>query len=221
MNILHTWKDFFSFLLAPAIDHKERSLLEKSLSACYIFILKVILVIITGLLLHLLFGNPDPKILNSTLINTSIFIALFAGVFEEIVYRLSLTKFNPWYLSISLAGFLFIIIKKLYFRNMLLENEGLLVSSLIGVASFPIFYLITKKFTAQLERFWQKHFGIVFYISAFLFAISHFFNAKELELVNLKSNISHLFSALILGYVRIRSGIVAAIILHIVWDLML
>lgn len=219
--MLQTWKDFFNFLLAPALDNTERSLLQKSLIALYLFILKVILVIAMGLLLQLLFGNPDPRILNHTLIHTSIFVALFAGVFEEIVYRLSLTKFNPWYLSISLTGFLFILIKKLYFRNMLLENEGLLLSTLIALAASPLFYFTTKKFSAQLERFWQKHFGIVFYISAFLFAISHFFNAKELELTNLKSNISHLLSAFILSYVRIRSGIIAAILIHIIWDLML
>lgn len=221
MNILQTWKDFFSFLLAPAADHTEQSLLKKSLIALYIFILKVIIVIALGLLIHLIFGKADAKILNDTLIHTSIFIAVFAGVFEEIVYRLSLTKFNPLYFSISLAGFLFIVIKKLYFRNMLLENEGLLVSSLLAVASLPLFYLITKRFSTNLERFWQKHFGIVFYISALLFAVSHFFNARELELTNLKSNVTHLFSALFLGYLRIRSGIVAAILLHIIWDLVL
>lgn len=221
MNILHTWKDFFSFLLSPTLEAPEQSLLKKSLTAGYMFILKVILVIGIGLLGQLIFGKPDPRILNSTLIHTSVLIAVFAGVFEEIVYRLSLTKFNPWYFSISLAGFLFILIKKLYFRNMLLENEGLLVSALLAVASFPIFYLLTKRFSANLERFWQQHFGIVFYISAFLFAISHFFNAKELEISNLKSNITHLFSAFIFGYVRIRSGIVAAILMHIIWDLML
>lgn len=221
MNILHTWKDFFSFLLSPTLEAPEQSLLKKSLTAGYMFILKVILVMAIGILIHLLFGKPDPNILNKTLIHTSVLIAVFAGVFEELVYRLSLTKFNPWYLSISLAGFLFIVIKKLYFRNMLLENEGLLISALIAVASFPLFYLITKRFSANLERFWQQHFGIVFYSAALLFAVSHFFNAKDLQLGNLKSNITHLFSALIFGYVRLKSGIVAAIILHIVWDLML
>ncbi len=221
MNILHTWKDFFTFLLAPSTDSIEQSPLKKSLTTLYIFILKVIVVIIIGLLTRVLFGGTDARILNATLIHTSVFIAVFAGVFEEIVYRLSLTKFNPLYFSISLAGFTFIIIKKLYFRNMLLENEGLVISALIAVASFPLFYLIVKKFNTNLENFWKKHFGIVFYISALLFAFSHFFNAKELQLSNLKSNISHLFSALLFGYLRIRSGILAAIVLHVIWDLVL
>jgi hypothetical protein len=221
MRFLNIWKYFFKFLLSPDYNHTESALLTRLLITFSIFVLKFISITAIGLLIGLLFGTVKLDSLNKAIIETSIFTAVFAGIYEELVFRLPLKKFNHWYLSFSLTGLAFIIIKKIYFNTMLLDNEGLLLSVILSALTFPIFFLVVKKYMESLAGFWEKHFGYVFYTFALVFALSHFFNAKHLELVNLKSNVTQFISALFFGFLRIRAGLIFAILVHIVWDLML
>jgi hypothetical protein len=185
------------------------------------FVLQIILVLATGVLVNLLpVGNPD-LLLNDTVLNTTLAIAVFAGVFEELVFRLALTWFNAGYLAFSLSGLVFIAIKKIGFHSMLLKPEGFLVAAGIAVVCFPVFFFIIKRSEGVFNQFWQKHFGAIFYFSAALFALSHFFNAQTLDAGNLKATVPLFVGALFLGFLRARAGLLFAIVAHVIWDLFL
>ena len=222
MKTFTHWKDFFKFLVSPNYNDANLGLGNKILLTVNMLVLQILLVLpVIAIINH--FSTTAPIVLLKTEehIYTVVGLAIFAGVFEEIVFRLLLTKFNTLYFSISLSGLTFIAVKKVYFHTMLLGPEGLLYSLIIAVISYPLFYFIIKNNKENLSKFWHEYFAYVFYISAFLFAISHFFNGLHLELSNLKLNIVHFIIALIAGFVRIRAGLFAIIILHIIYDLII
>lgn len=220
MKTLTHWKDFFIFLRSPDDRDAHLSTKDKIWLFINLFILQFLLIIPEGVLLTQTHLMPSHTLAKD---NKSFFkdlgLSVFAGVFEEVVYRLNLIKFKVIYLVISLTGLIFTLIKKISFHNMLLDPKGLLLSALIAFACFPILYFVVRKFEKILSDIWEKHFGYVFYVSSFLFALSHFFNSPTLELSYLPSTITQLTTALILGFIRIRSGLLAAIILHIAWDI--
>jgi hypothetical protein len=216
------WKDFFLFLISPDYNETDLKLKNKLSLTVNMLVLQILLVLpVVAIISHFSTTAPIALLKTEEHTYTVIGLAIFAGVFEEIVFRLLLTKFNILYFSISLSGLTFIGVKKVYFHTMLLGPEGLLYALIIAVICFPLFYFMIKTNKEKLSEFWQEHFAYVFYISAFLFAISHFFNGLYLELSNLKLNIVHLIIALIAGFVRIRAGLIAIIILHIIYDIII
>lgn len=222
MKTLRYWRDFFSFLKNPCYFYNPANLAEKIWVSVSIFILMILFALIIVVFVFVLpHFNPETRIQNIETLKTSLIVAIFAGVFEELVYRLPLVKFNTTYLSFSFSGLVFIAVKKIWFHTMLLETGGLLPSICIALTSLPFFYLLIKKNEPAFNQFWEKHFPFIFYCSAVLFAVSHFFNGRALELINLKANITHFVTALFLGYLRIRTGLIFAMLIHIIWDLIL
>ena len=142
------------------------------------------------------------------------------AVLEELSFRLLLTKFKPLFFATSIAGMAAYYVKKITFKNMFLEPDGLWLALVVAIPVFLVSYLISNRYQEQLTCFWEQHFSKIFYISAVLFALVHFFNSPDWNLAYLKTNISQLISGLFLGFIRIRSGLIYAIIAHFLWDFM-
>lgn len=222
MKTFQHWKSFFIFLKSPDYHTPALSLKEKLLLVFNTFILKILFSLFIFFLIFIVFRYKAPAALTDNQSTTTLLLAaLIAGVFEELVFRLSFTKFNLAYFSFSISGILFIFIKKIYFHTMIFSTEGLLPAFLIAVACAPILYFAAKNNEERLSIFWEKHFPYVFYLSTLIFAAIHFFNAQVLDIANLKLNLTHLSTALFLGFIRIRAGLIAAIIIHVIWDMML
>lgn len=226
MKTLTDWKDFFFFLQKPDYLTVKKGILPKTLLTLNSFILKVLLIIplILGYFAYLYFsGNDSPKILheNVTQLYHPIVLYTMVAIYEEFSFRGFLTKFNPLLFSVSIVGIIAVYFKKIGFHNMMFEFEGLKETGILILILFPILFFIAKKYNQVLHVFWKKHFNLIVYTSAFLFAFIHFFNSVDLNLAHLKTTIFQLIGAFILSFVRIRSGIVFAIVLHFIWNMML
>ena len=101
------------------------------------------------------------------------------------------------------------------------EVEGLKEIGILILIVFPVLFLFARKYYNLLDLFWEKNFKYIVYISAFLFAFAHFLNSTDFNLSYLKGTIFPLIGAFILSFVRIRAGLVFAIILHFIWDIIL
>ncbi len=140
------------------------------------------------------------------------------AILEEFSFRAFLDKFKPVYFSISITGIIAYFTKKIIFRNMFLDQEGLLIISLSAIPLFLFLFFISRKYEVELNKFWKKNFKYIFYIGAFIFALVHFLNSPSLEISYLKTIVFQFLFALIVGFTRVRSGLIFAILIHFLWD---
>ncbi|WP_108808554.1 type II CAAX prenyl endopeptidase Rce1 family protein [Aquimarina spinulae] len=225
MKTLTHWRYFFQFLKKPNYLKQTKGIKNKSILAFNSLLLEIVLIlpllIIYGLYTYYT-GNINESLTENieTLYNPFVLYAMVA-IFEELSFRGFLTKFNPILFSTSVAGILSLYYKKIVFSNMFFEPDGLKETAILFLVLFFLVYLIGTKYKKELTVFWNKNFGYIVYISAFIFAFAHFFNSKGLELGYLKTIIFQLIGAFIMSFVRVRAGILYAIIIHFVWDIFL
>ena len=225
MRILNDWKDFFAFLREPDYLDNGESIFSKSLLTFNSFLLNVILIIplliIYGVYLYISDNVPKTNIENVLNLYHPVILYAMVAIYEEFSFRGFLKKFNPVLFSISITGIIAIYFKKIVFKNMMFEPEGLMETGVLIVILFSILFLIARKYNNAFKQFWDRNFKYIVYSSAFLFAFIHFFNSTDWDLSYLKTNIFQLIAAFIFSFVRIRAGLVFAIILHFIWNIML
>ncbi len=229
MKTLTHWKAFFKFLKNPTYIEEEQGVKNKALLTINSFILKILIILAILILfgVYVYFNGQmetveDMKGMGSNLdgLYPPLLVFTLVAVFEELSFRLLLTKFKPLFFAISIAGMLAYYVKKITFKNMFWEPEGLWQTFAIALPVFVVSYLIARRYQESLSNFWEQHFSKIFYVSAFLFAFMHFFNSPDWNLAYLKTNISQLFSGLFFGFIRIRSGLIYAIVAHFLWNFM-
>jgi membrane protease YdiL (CAAX protease family) len=142
----------------------------------------------------------------------SLFIAcIFAPIVEEFLFRWHLRK---KYLPIYFVCFTFALVSS-YFIN----------SSYLTWSISIFFLLLALVVQAYFKRmdirkrliFQQRSFAYLFYYSAIIFGLIHLTNIKGLTLsdpVFIIFVISQAFTGLSLGYLRIKYGLLYAILLH-------
>ncbi|WP_108866189.1 type II CAAX prenyl endopeptidase Rce1 family protein [Aquimarina aquimarini] len=225
MNTLTNWKEFFQFLKKPNYLKQTEGIKNKSLLTFNSLLLNILL-IIPLLLLYAIYLYSTGELNDNMNENVEklyhpIILYSMVAIFEEFAFRGFLTKFKPLLFSISITGIFSYYYKKTSFNNMFFEPEGLIETGIFAIMLFLILYFIGKKYNSKLIEFWNKNFSYIVYFSAFLFAFLHFFNSKELEIGYLKTIIFQLIGAFILSFVRIRAGILYAIVLHFIFDIIL
>ncbi|PHS07050.1 MAG: hypothetical protein COA88_09495 [Kordia sp.] len=225
MKIINDWINFFSFLKTPDYLTNKDSVLSKLFLTFNSLILFVLLFIPTIIIytIYTALLDDSPKSLHQNVLKLYHPVILYTliAVYEEFSFRGFLTKFNPLLFSISTTGIIALYFKKIVFRNMMFEPEGFKEVCILILVLFPIFFLIAKTNTQIFNRFWEKHFKSIVYTSAFLFAFVHFFNSVDLSLSYLPTTVFQFIMAFIFSYVRTRSGIAFAIIIHFIWNLMI
>jgi hypothetical protein len=156
-----------------------------------------------------------------------IFATIFTVPFwEEISFRLFLTKFRVNYFIISVSiilgmyiyffiGNIFWIPKSYILMPIMGSAYILIISSLIGGAIYFFRNRIKK-----IEEFWNKNTGLIIYSVATLFAIGHINNLKletrDLVFMPLVL-LPFLVYGLSFGYLRVRIGIIYSIALHFIF----
>lgn len=226
MKTLIHWKNFFLFLKKPDYIKKEDSILNKLLLTFNSFLLNILLILpilVFYFLYLILTGEEVSETMHENVEKLYHPILLFSmvAILEEFTFRGFLTKFNPLLFSVSITGIIAIYVKKIFFHNMFFEIEGLKEIGILVLILFPLLLLIAKKYNHKIALFWKNNFNYLVYISTFLFAFAHFFNSENLDFSYLKTTLFQLIGAFILSFVRIRSGLFYAILLHFIWDMML
>ncbi len=225
MNTLTNWKDFFQFLKRPDYLKETKGIKNKFLLTFNSLLLNLLIIIpialLYGFYLYSTGELNDNMSENVEKLYHPILLYAMVAISEEFAFRGFLTKFKPLLFAISIAGITSYYYKKIVFGNMFFEPNGLIETGVLAIVLFLILYVIGKKYNAKLTVFWEKNFSYIVYFSAFLFAFVHFFNSEGLELKYLKTNIFQLIGAFILSFVRIRAGILYAILLHFIFDIIL
>ncbi len=98
----------------------------------------------------------------------------------------------------------------------------LALGSLVGVPGLIYALFRSPRRLARLQQFWQRHFGLIFYLVAISFGLVHLSNFHHLTvwhyLLAPVLTLPQLFSGFYLGYVRMRYGIWYSIALHALWN---
>lgn len=225
MKIIEDWKNILIFIKSPSLLDIDPSKFGRARLVFSAFLLKIFLTVILGIgfvyLLNITEANSD--YMGGDLQGLYHPIVLFSliAIIEELSFRGFLSKFNPILFAVSVAGLSGILFKKIVYRNMLLEYQGLpemiAVMAVVGVA----FYFFARVKIGKLTVFWQKNFKAIVIASSVLFGLVHFLNSQELRLEFLPTTISQILGGFVLSYVRLRSGLLAAILFHFIWNIML
>ena len=141
---------------------------------------------------------------------------LLVPVFEEILFRFLLkpTRKNIfWYVAILLFPLSANLIKGKYYF-------ALIITSLLLL---PLVLLLSKNFLKWAQKYYLKHFAFFFYLSCLVFGLAHAtnfspFSYKELLLAPLLA-LPQLFAAPVLGFVRMKYGVVYSVLFHFLLNL--
>jgi len=229
-------KDLLSFLKKPDFEpcKLEPSVVFISVLKIYfsLFFVSILLILLRKIIFQDAMMNNNIVDYSSSEIQQYIsnpwvlffILLLIFPAIEEFSYRLFLTGYNRYFLSISLSLIVGDFVS-LLFDIQFLYTEHLHINYLIvlffhvalSIPFFVFFFFLTKK--NAIKQFWNKYFPYIFYIASFLFAIVHLqvlsFSHVNVFLVIL--SISPFFvSGLGLGFIRIRYGFKYSILVHVI-----
>jgi hypothetical protein len=159
------------------------------------------------------------------LVNTAILGV--GAVYEEYANRLMVSKFRLRFVCVSLSLILASIFYQLFWEKL----DGLIpipmpfshytyMCLLSILLYFPTYFglLIFRK----IEKMWNNNFGLIYYLSALIFAIMHFsfLSHQPSEYIHIPIMVLPQFIlGLCLGYIRVRYGLPYAIIIHFINNL--
>ena len=140
-------------------------------------------------------------------------VVLIAPVIEELIFRNAL-KYSRFTLAIGIGlGLRFI------FKNTLPEDY---IPMAVGFSfsSIPLLIIVFKHFNQQIKTFWIQQFPVIFHTIAITFGLVHLLNYEHINNYFLAIPLisSQIISGYILGFVRMKFGILYSISLHITWN---
>jgi membrane protease YdiL (CAAX protease family) len=149
-------------------------------------------------------------------------------IYEEMTFRLFLTKFKKSTFIISLSLLVSYAVYWLTSNHLPLpdsNNQLMRYAYLVLLALFVgiIFFLLFKKVSLkEISRIWNDNYLIIFYFVSLLFSMLHF----RTELIITSGIIGELIYlipififSLILGFLRVNFGIAYAIFFHLLFNL--
>ena len=140
-----------------------------------------------------------------------------APIHEEITFRLFLRyRLRNLLISLSLQAFFFLNLMSAPFDDSLLGF--LIILSVVSLSGVAFWVMRQARYQAQLIRWWDRWFPIIFYYSAIVFGLVHYVAyGLEGQVLWFAPLIlaPHLLMGLMLGFVRIRYGMWYAIVAHV------
>ncbi len=217
----NTLEDFWEFLKRPAMENaRAGSAKDYAIHLFRLLLLDFGLLFLTMLPITIL-GQMDligqhklEELLEQFPLIMFFFLGvIIAPVLEEAACRLYL-RYSAVNVLISLALLImfFTSLPSLVLQIALGGGLGLLLLFL------AIFWLRQKNAEQVLKQFWTRHFYWIYYASAVIFGLAHLTNFEmpvlRLFLLAPLLVLPQMALGLILGYVRIRQGILSSIIFH-------
>jgi hypothetical protein len=149
------------------------------------------------------------------------------AVYEELEIRLMIGKFRLRFVSASLSMLLGSLLYYFIWKNL----DGLLYIPapfthyfhmfLLSIPFYPILYFGLLNFR-EIGKIWNNNSGLIYYLSAMIFAIMHFNFLKHqpAEYIHIPIMVLPQFIlGLCFGYIRIKYGFIYAIIIHFINNL--
>jgi membrane protease YdiL (CAAX protease family) len=213
LSARQVWGEFAAYLRRPSI--LQPSGLRAPGSAAVFFSMAALHLIVMVLLVPVLSfwqvkgGAGTPTAFSAVPQNYMVLLVVIAApLIEEILFRGWLTG-KPRALWLLLAGALCLL-------PLLLPTTHPLVSGgaiLAGLVAMLTGWFVLRRHTAAPAWF-ARYFPVVFYSMVLMFGLTHVLNYSDPGLRTVPMVLPQLWCALTLGFVRMRIGLPAAILLH-------
>jgi membrane protease YdiL (CAAX protease family) len=215
-------RSFYDFLLYPyIIETSDASLKDKLLAIFMLFVVSFSSVVFIAGPLLMLAGVDDltHKIsdLESEISTTALFIlaVVIAPLMEELVFRFPLRYRRG---AILLLVLCLSMISFYIFQNIFSAKINATISGTIAIMGFILIgSLSSEKGLEKISNFLKNYYPWIFYLTAMMFAFAHIFNydlPDEKWFLTPILVLPQLILGLFLGYVRLRFGIWASILMH-------
>ena len=214
-NILLLRKELFNFLKNPRTLSSDKKLYFKFYELGKLFAFNIAIVGLLSICLSLIFKEKTN--INSSIFSYPFWPVIWGPILEELMFRfqLRISKFNLS-LGFGILSALPLGLLKYGVWNQLYSFTitFLIITILLNIKP------ILRKVTLMLN----KNYLIYFYALSFLFGILHMTNPYNHELFNkfgyiaFLSIIPQLFTGLIMGFIRLKYGIVFSIIYHMFFN---
>ena len=156
--------------------------------------------------------NLNRIILDISSLSLIILSITYSPLSEEIAFRIML---KPSWKNTMIFTLLFWFLATMC----LLRKEYILLCIFLTIGSASLVTLINKNIRSVFQAFILRHFRFFFYLSSILFGLIHIFNYEpvSIKLLILAPIIiaPNIIAGLILGYIRMKFGIIYSILLHI------
>ncbi len=181
-----------------------------------VYFLNILLNVVPVILTHLLHLQGLPHYLKGLSRRKYWEGMLLIPIYEEILFRFLLkpTRKNiTWYVVILLFPLSANLIKGKYY-------VALIITSLLLL---PLVLLLSRNFLKKAQKYYLKHFTYFFYLSCLVFGLFHAtnfspFSYKVLLLAPLLT-LPQLFMGSVLGFVRMKYGVVYSVLFHFLINL--
>ena len=151
-----------------------------------------------------------------------VLIGILSGIEALGLFDLEANKFNLLFLTIPVWPLIFILVilipffEELIFRLYLRYKYNYLLRFLVFTTSIGG-KVNHEKVENWVNRVWARRYKIVYYFSAILFGFVHIANYDATSMILIFSPIivaPQFFAGLLLGYIRIRHGLISGFLLH-------
>ncbi len=144
---------------------------------------------------------------------TYLSIVIIAPIMEEIIFRYGL-RYSKTILACLIWIPIYWIVKHTVPQSNLPLSIGL------SLLSIPIIRFAMKPFDAQLEKLWIRGFPFLFHVFAITFGLIHLSNYSNISNYFLAIPLvsSQFVSGYVLGFVRMKFGLIYSMGLHFVWN---
>ena len=217
MSVVAATKDFIRFLRNPQFTTESNDSLEfATLTLLYVIIFFLIIAVSSPLMI--LVGVNDMQhsidtLMDSISIGDFVFLTVIgAPIVEELMFRWHLRR--PLVLIFIIFSGLSAGVGYLFIVDLLnLLQAGIIISFLIALGLLLMYSRVVR---TSLDRFYRKHFGILFYLTVIVFAGVHLNNFSELDNLYVAPILilPQAMVALFLGYVRMKKNILWSIYFH-------
>ncbi|WP_299758161.1 CPBP family glutamic-type intramembrane protease [uncultured Pontibacter sp.] len=221
-----TVQKLWNFVWRPKLVKREHNVLEAKLPLIFqLTFIHLVLQTLLFVVLALVYDEIGYEYLGTSLARAYdtdlpfapllLSVVIIAPLTEEIIFRLPLIYTRSFVL---VAIFALLMSYGPYIAQAFHASWFHYAAVASALALLSLWLLTSNKLQTKVYLFWKRHFGLVFYTSAALFALLHLLNYKELDLplaMLLLLALPKLLGGIFLGYTRLRLGLGWAIGFHI------
>ena len=233
MSIKRALKDYLSFLRYPTFDYKRDQPLEMSMILKIYGVIYVFMILMMAPISHVMDMENIPHAMEQVMkdmggVTLFFLVAILVPFLEELIFRLHL-RYKPLiflYMMLLFSTFLFFAFEDIstYHVHDMTKVPDLLRQKFGQYGPFLGFvfisflvYLFFDKAKESFERLFVDNFGLVFHLSAVIFAAVHIFNFEidpnKWFLIPLLV-MPQFILGLYLGYLRVRNNLWVSIFIH-------
>jgi len=196
--------DFLKFLRVPKTEFNN-TFGKDFLVFTIIFALNILVLGIKYLVSNEPFVEEDDvKLLNASKIFSIVLLVPFV---EELIFR-GFLKFNKKYiLALSIISYIVLCFS-------FVKQEEIRTILIIAIFIFGLLALFYSRFYQWLIRFIGNNLKLLIYISSLLFAIIHFSNYEDFELINLVVITQKIVAGLFLAFIVYKYNIWYSLLFH-------